>query len=447
RVKIPAIIHLCRLGYEYLPLSTTKWSQECNIFTSIFYDSIRSLNPGIDDSEIKILYDKIILALDNEDLGKAFYEQITDDSGPTIIDFNDFRKNKLQVVTELPCTNGDDEFRPDITLLVNGLPLVFIEVKRPNNHDGIQAEYKRIQSRFKNKKFRKFINITQMMIFSNNMPYDDDGTQPLQGAFYATSGYGKVKFNFFREEESFDSIGLLTNISDDIENKILLDNNLISIKHTIEFISNKNPLSPTNKMLTSTCCPERLSFILQFGLAYVKTEKGLEKHIMRYPQLFATKAIEKTLNEGVKSGIIWHTQGSGKTALAYYNVKFLTHYYQKKGIVPKFYFIVDRLDLLIQAGREFKSRGLVVHKIQSREAFSKDLNTTLAIHNSSGKPEITVVNIQKFENDPDVIQKRDYNINVQRVYFLDEVHRSYNPRGSFLANLKDSDVNAIKIGL
>jgi type I restriction enzyme R subunit len=168
---------------------------------------------------------------------------------------------------------------------------------------------------------------------------------------------------------------------------------------------------------------------------------------MRYPQMFATKAIEKKLNEGIKKGIIWHTQGSGKTALAFYSVKYLTDYYQKKGIVPKFYFIVDRIDLLIQAGREFKGRGLVVHNINSREEFSRDIKSTSVIHNNSGKAEITVVNIQKFEDDPNVIKNNDYNLSVQRIYFLDEVHRSYNPKGSFLANLHESDGNAIKIGL
>jgi len=447
RVKLPAILHLCRLGYEYLSLSSAAWDPDYNIFPSIFYESMRSLNPGIEESEIKIMYDKMTLALENEDVGKAFYEIITADSGPRIIDFKDFSKNKLQVVTELPCINGEDEFRPDITLLINGLPLVFIEVKKPNNLDGIQAEYKRIQSRFKNKKFRKFINITQLMMFSNNMPYDDEGTQPLQGAFYATPGYGKVSFNYFREEESIDLDLTLKVIPDEMENNILRDNNLIGIKQSPEFITNKHPETPTNKISTSLFKPERLAFILEYGIAYVKKENGMEKHIMRYPQIFATKAIEKTLDKGIRNGIIWHTQGSGKTALAYYNVKHLTDYFSSRGIVPKFYFIVDRLDLLIQAGREFKSRGLVVHKINSRDAFVKDLKTTIAIHNSSGKPEITVVNIQKFQNDPDVVTKRDYEINIQRVYFLDEVHRSYNPKGSFLANLKESDINAIRIGL
>ena len=77
------------------------------------------------------------LALDNEDLGKSFYEILTNTSGHTLIDFQNFKINTLHVVTELPCINGDEEFRPDITLLVNGLPLVFIEVKKPNNLDGI----------------------------------------------------------------------------------------------------------------------------------------------------------------------------------------------------------------------------------------------------------------------------------------------------------------------
>ena len=98
------------------------------------------------------------------------------------------------------CQKDDEEFRPDITLLINGMPLVFIEVKKPNNLEGIQAEHKRIEQRFKNKKFRKFINITQLMVFTNNMEYDDGATVPLQGAFYSSTSYNKPIFNYFRLE-------------------------------------------------------------------------------------------------------------------------------------------------------------------------------------------------------------------------------------------------------
>jgi len=97
--------------------------------------------------------------------------------------------------------------------------------------------------------------------------------------------------------------------------------------------------------------------ILKYGLVYVDDVNGTSKHIMRYPQLFATLAIERSIEVGTKKGIIWHTQGSGKTALAYFNVAYLTNYYRHKNIVPKFYFIVDRLDLLTPAKGEFKSPG------------------------------------------------------------------------------------------
>ena len=447
RVKIPTILHLMRLGYQYLSLKNAIWDESTNVFSSIFKENLLRLNKELNQVDADRIYSEVALSLENEDLGKAFYEKLIDQSGVRLIDFENFENNTFNVVTELPYKKDDEEFRPDIILLINGLPLVFIEVKKPNNQDGILAEHKRLQTRFQNKKFRNFVNLTQLMVFSNNMKYDDNSPLAIEGAFYATTNYDKPNFNYFREEDIFDLDKLLVSITDEDEISVLKDTNLLSIKNSPEFITNKKPDTPTNSICTSLFQKKRLAFILQFGFAYVKGSNGLQKHIMRYPQLFATKAIAAKLEEGIRKGIIWHTQGSGKTALAYYNVKYLTHYYQQKNVIPKFYFIVDRLDLLIQAGKEFRSRGLVVHNINSREEFSKEIKTTSVIHNDSGKPEITVVNIQKFQDDPDLIKNTDYNLNIQRVYFLDEVHRSYNPEGSFLANLNQSDKNAVKIGL
>lgn len=447
RVKIPTILHLIRLGYEYLSLKDANWDIESNIFPDIFKKSIVRLNPEIEQDDISRLFEDVKLSLDNEDLGKAFYEKLTEQSGTKLIDFTDFNNNDFHVVTELTYQNDEEEFRPDIILLINGMPLVFIEVKKPNNRDGVLAERDRINKRFQNPKFRRFVNLTQLMLFSNNMEYDDESPHPIEGAFYASPSYHEPVFNYFREEEVLNLTALLRPENTVIENEVLKDNNLEVIKHNPEFITNKSPETPTNRLCTSLLSRERLAFMLQYALVYVHETDGVEKHVMRYPQLFATKAIETKLNEGIKKGIIWHTQGSGKTALAYYNVKFLTDYFQQKNIIPKFYFIVDRLDLLTQAHREFTSRGLIVHIVNSREAFARDIKAITVIHNDSGKPEITVVNIQKFKDDPDVVQNQDYNVDIQRIYFLDEVHRSYNPKGSFLANLSQSDPNAIKIGL
>ena len=299
RVKIPTILHLMRLGYQYLSLKDVSitWDKSTNIFTDIFHQSIKRINPTITDSDARQFYDDVSLCLENEDLGKAFYEKLTDRSGTRLIDFESFSNNTFNVVTELPYKKDDEEFRPDIILLINGMPLVFIEVKRPNNKDGVLAEHKRIQTRFENTKFRKFVNLTQLMIFSNNMEYEDSSAMPIEGAFYATASYQKPSFNYFREEHKFDLATLLSTSSDADETAVLKDNNLLSIKQSPEFAKNKSPETPTNRICTSLLQPERLAFVLEYALAYVKERKGLQKHVMRYPQMFATKAIEAKLEE------------------------------------------------------------------------------------------------------------------------------------------------------
>lgn len=457
RVKIPALVHFTRLGYEYLSLKNYSGKdlidEDTNIFIDLLCAAINRIN-GIEytHEDTQKLVNELKLVLDNEDIGRSFYSILLNGyKGIKLIDFEDFtgKKNIFNVVTEFTYKNGTDEFRPDITVLVNGLPLAFIEVKKPNNKNGIKAEYDRMNARVRNKKFRRFINLTQIMVFSNNSPYDDSEVVPLEGAFYAASGYKKLFFSHFREEDA-QLISSVREADDEKENFILKDNNLVSIKHTPEYITNRAIDTPTNSIITSLFSFERFLTFIKYAVAYVeKTDENgithLEKHLMRYPQFFATKAIESKLNQGVKNGIIWHTQGSGKTALAFFNVRYLTDYYQKKGVIAKFYFVVDRLDLLTQAANEFRARGLEVEEINSKEEFINNIQTT-GTSNNTGKLTIAVVNIQKFSKDS-IVKKSDYAVNVQRVYFLDEAHRSYKPTGSFLANLLSSDREAVMIAL
>ncbi|MBN1957157.1 MAG: type I restriction endonuclease subunit R, partial [Desulfuromonadales bacterium] len=239
RVKIPCILHLVRLGYRYLSLKNAAWDEETNIFPDLFHSAMARINPGMETDDIERLLADVKLTLENEDLGKAFYEKLTERSSTRLIDFTNFSNNSFHVVTELTCKNGDDEFRPDITLLINGLPLAFIEVKRPNNREGVLAERNRIITRCRNPRFQRFLNITQLMVFSNNMEYDDGSPQPIEGAFYASPSYDAPIFNYFREEEDLDLAVLLADEDDAVENEVLKDNNLSVIKHSPEFISNK----------------------------------------------------------------------------------------------------------------------------------------------------------------------------------------------------------------
>lgn len=454
RVKIPAILTLTRLGYKYLSLKGANIDEETNIFLDIFAESIKKINSNVSDDDIKRLLQDIRLELDNDDLGRKFYERLLNTSAIKLIDFENFENNTFNVVTELPCRKDDEEFRPDITLLINGMPLCFIEVKKPHNREGIIAERNRMNIRFQNKKFKKFINISQIMMFSNNLEYDSESITPVHGAFYGTTSTSKAFFNCFREEDG--ELERLTTklkpLKDEVENYILKDTNNTVIKHSPEFATNKQITTPTNRLLLSLFSLERLKYFLQYAIVYVERKDKednitLEKHIMRYPQFFATKAIQNKLDKDIKKGIIWHTQGSGKTALAYYSIKILKDYFAKKGIIPKFYFIVDRLDLKAQAEKEFKSRGLTVHTVNSKSELETELeNEKGAISNTKGTNEITVINIQKIPSDV-TIKPSDYNVKIQRIYFIDEAHRSYKPTGCYFANLMTIDKNAIFISL
>lgn len=428
---------------------------DTNIFYSQFLSAVNRINQTeLTLEDAKKIIGELKIKLDNDDLGKSFFKILQSGiDGIKLIDFSDITgtKNDYTVVTELPYENGDDNFRPDIVVLINGMPLSFIEVKRQNNREGILTERSRMERRFGNKIYRRFVGITQFTVFSNNNEYDDSDIEPIQGAFYASSSYKRMFFSKFREQREDELKADMKSIVTETEEFILSDNNLIAIKGTPEYVSSLSGKSPTNRIITSLYTKERLLFLLKYGICYKTTTNKdgiteIEKHIMRYPQLFATLAIRDKLREGVRKGVIWHTQGSGKTALAYSNVHFLTDYFSKEeGKIAKFYFIVDRLDLAEQAKNEFEARGLKVKLIKDKEEFIADI-TNPGESNTSGKVTMTVINIQKFSKES-VTKPSDYNVDVQRVYFLDEAHRSYNPTGSFLANLMASDRDAVQIAL
>ena len=80
RVKIPAILHLMRLDYQYIPQSKQDRNSENNIFPNIFIPKIATLN-NITEEEAHRVLEEINLELDYEDLGKKFYERLTARSG------------------------------------------------------------------------------------------------------------------------------------------------------------------------------------------------------------------------------------------------------------------------------------------------------------------------------------------------------------------------------
>ncbi|OOP85330.1 restriction endonuclease subunit R, partial [Helicobacter pylori] len=257
---------------------------------------------------------------------------------------------------------------------------------------------------------------------------------------------------------------------EEIQKRILKEFNL---KDTDTLESPKD--TPTNSLLTSFCSQKRLCFILKYGISFLKEKSEFKKHLWRYAQMFASLNVLKELQKHYETnpkdplkGIIWHTQGSGKTALTYHLTKLIRDFFSPLNKKTKFYFIVDRLDLLEQAKNEFLKRGLCVHEAENKEDLSQKLKNSRVFEGPQGNDEIIVVNIQKFKSpneekapneDPsnsapkEIVSKTELqeatkdNHDLQRVFIIDEAHRSYDPKGCFYANLIECDKTAVKIAL
>ena len=449
RVQIPAALHLMRMGYTYLPRNgkgIAERDPDTNILVSVFKEQFLKFNNYLTEDDFERELANIKLELDQNDLGRSFFKRMQGQEDAIYIDWENPEVNTFHLALEVTCQNGQDEFRPDIVIFVNGLPLSYIEVKQPNairdGKTGIQSEQDRTRYRFENRKFRRFNNITQLISLSDNLAYISGQGQQKQGSYYGSNAYSKTKFNAFKEERVEDFLHSLSPLTEDQIDFVLEDMKRFALKSQPEFTTNLNPDTPCNAFLSSLYQKERLLFMLRFGLVYVEEESKdgqmqLQKHVMRYPQYFATRAIEETIAKGVKKGVIWHTQGSGKTALAFFNIRYLTNYFSKEGIVPQFYFVVDRLDLADQAFKEFTKRGLKVKRI----------NNPRELNQKQDGYDVAVVNIQKFKDDSDLTDRSGYDLNRQNIYFIDEAHRSYNERGSYLPNLYQADTKAIKIAL
>ena len=459
RVKIPATIQFLKLGYNYQSLKDDKLDLDFNtkIFINRFKPAIERINQKkLSYDNIKQLLDEINNLIKNNDLGKEFYNRLINPQDKLkLIDFDNIDDNDFAVVDELPFSITPDSdvgsFRPDINILINGMPLAFLEVKKPNNEGGIQKEFKRmINDRLKNSEFKKYFNLIQIVSFSNNMEYEDsDEAEDVRaGSFYTTPNGNNTSFSFFREDDELYNVNYkYKEINNEYIKEIMKDLGYDKRNcDSEEFKENLKETTPCNSFITSVFDKERLLYFLYYGILYVN-EKVPQKQIMRYPQFFATKKIIERLENGGKGGIIWHTQGSGKTALAAYSNRIIRDYYAKKNIVARFFFVVDRIDLLEQASDEFENRGFSVINCNSKSEFRAELNKSLSTKNlKDAIGEYCVVNIQKFEGEmPNA--KNDYNANIQRIFFVDEAHRSYSTNGEFFKNLMICDTNGVFIAL
>ena len=297
RVKFPATIQFMRLGYNYQSLKDAEIHTENRIFLNRFVPAIQKINSGKDLTTEQILaeVEEIHNIIKNNDMGKEFLSRLLDQTADIkLIDFARPADNDFAIVDELtfgPEAKGS--FRPDITVLVNGIPLGFLEVKKPNNEGGIQKEFHRmLDERLQVPEFKKYFNMLQFVTFSNNMEYEtDNDAAPAEevraGSFYSTPNGNRTFFSFFREENPKTS-GFKEIYMDEVR-YILKDNGYSpSYADTEEFQTNLQSSTPCNRFVTSFFDIPRMMYLLQYGFFYVDTidektgQPVTQKHIMRY---------------------------------------------------------------------------------------------------------------------------------------------------------------------
>ena len=365
--KLPALVHLTRLGYRYLPLSEALRDRETNILPEELRKAVTRINGrAMPDGRFSDLLAEIRESLQLEDLGKAFYEGLRDSwNGLRLIDFVHPDQNRFHVMTELPYISGRNRFRPDITLFINGLPLAFIELKSKNPRDGIRAEYSRMDTRARNPVFRRFINVTQIMVFSNDEEYNESDLLPTKGAFYAASAYEGLTVHRFREEER--EIFSQLAAADPAEvSGILQDNHAETLMTDPDFQASLSPDSPTHRLLTSLFHPCRFLFFLQYGISYVENGTPgaschVTKQIIRDPQLFAIRYLEHQLRSGHFSAV-YPVRRSGRLETAAALIRYMQAYFATVSQPVQYDYLTDspaQAQILLEA---LRAQGFRVRK-------------------------------------------------------------------------------------
>ena len=256
RVKIPATLQFLRLGYNYQSLQDSDIDFDTKIFVNRFKPAIEKINRrSFTDDEILQLISEIHSLIRNNDLGRSFYRRLTDTTADVkLVDFDCIENNDFAVVDELSFTVEKDtkegSFRPDINDLLNGMPLAFLEVKKPNNEGGIQQEFNRmVNQRLKNPAFTKYFNLIQLVSFSNNMEYENDDSDDVSmiraGSFYTTPNGQNTSFSFFREDEKAARV-LHAALSDALEDDIFPDalGGGLVVTHGIAGAAVQEPVEP-----------------------------------------------------------------------------------------------------------------------------------------------------------------------------------------------------------
>lgn len=391
-------------------------------------------------------------------LGKSFDQTVLGDKKSFSFRYIDWEKpenNIYHITEEYSVLRSDraDHYRPDIVLFINGIPMVIIECKSPKIKEPVE---KAIEQHLRNQQedgirsLYLYSNLT-FALASNDAKY---GTTATSKEFW---GVWKEMFRT-KEEERFweNKISILKHKAlPENERTVLFKERFRKVWQYFENLEQEEQVITTqDKLLFSFCHPKRLLEIIYDFILY---DDGIKK-VARYQQYFAIKnTLTKILKTDTKGnhegGVIWHTQGSGKSLTMVMLAQLIASHPNIKN--PKILLVTDRIDLDDQITETFKKchvpvvnadKGAskeIAKKLRGEilddnelEKLKKD-TSLLKLITESGDAVITTL-IHKFEA---AVNASPQSFDSSEIYILiDEGHRSQ--YGSFNVKMQKVFPNA-----
>ncbi|MFA5997545.1 MAG: type I restriction endonuclease subunit R [Candidatus Paceibacterota bacterium] len=364
-----------KLGFEYIkPEEFAKFrSLESEyIIAPLLERAVGALNPSASESEIKSVIREVRKIDNNEDFLKALRDGINLKNATTgkkydykLVDFENPENNQFVVTNQFYFEGDTENIRPDVMIFLNGLPLVVIEAKSPTASENVSFENGIEQ-------IKRYEKVARKLFIPNCFNIASDGLQTVYGA----TGAPKQHFLKWRDDELEKELG------GDLEMTL---HSLLSKMNFLDIVQN---------------------FIL-----FEKEKEKLVKKVARYQQMRATnKIVERVLSKEKRQGLIWHTQGSGKTLTMYFTAWKLR--FNKALNNPKVFILVDRVDLDDQIFETFTNAGgKNIVRVTSRKDLEEKIQSPI-----SG---IFITTIQKFSELGDKVENLDENV----IILSDEAHR------------------------
>jgi type I restriction enzyme R subunit len=399
-------------GNEYL-FSEENVQSAIQKLKNIKYDGLLRTNEAI--------YDLITL-------GTAMEQTIEGDSKSFNMNYIDWRnpaRNKFHVTVEYSVerSRSTETVRPDIVLFVNGIPFCVIECKAPQ----VEVDQAVSQSiRNQNDDYIPKLFIYGQMVLALNK----------NGAMYATTGTAAKFWSVWKEyqmdkgEREFEKLAAVINkpLAEDVLDKISAT---FDVKP--EILQGSRLVTEQDKALFSLCRPERL---LELAWKFTVFDGGIKK-VARYQQYFVIKSTLSRVKHfdstaSRKGGVIWHTQGSGKSLTMVMLARNLA--LDAEILNPRIVLVTDRDDLDKQLGNTFAACGLEANRATSGRNLLE-----LVADKKSG---IVTTLIHKFDKAYAVKKYQDGSPDI--FILVDESHRTQ--FGSFSARMRQMFPHACYLG-